>query len=83
MLKSYDVLVVSYKKPKAYRIVTPPIVFRLERNLLVILPLHASDARRPSNGSRDLLLDGVVRCDCSRRDTPSATDVGSPLDLHG
>jgi hypothetical protein len=35
------------------------------------------------NGSRDLLLfDGVVRCDCSGRDTPSATYAGGPLDLH-
>jgi hypothetical protein len=24
-----------------------------------------------------------VRCDCSGRDTPSATDAGSPLDLQG
>jgi hypothetical protein len=52
------------------------IVFRLGRHLLVILPLHASDALRPSNGSRDLfLLDGVARCDCSDRDTPSTTDA--------
>jgi hypothetical protein len=36
------------------------------------------------NGSRDLLLfDGVARCDCSGRDTPSSMDAGSPLDLHG
>jgi hypothetical protein len=28
-------------------IVTTPIVFRLGRHLLVILPLHASDALRP------------------------------------
>jgi hypothetical protein len=35
------------------------------------------DARRPSNGSRDLLLlDKVARCDSSGRDTPSATDAG-------
>jgi hypothetical protein len=34
--------------------------------------------------SRDLiLLDGVARCDSSGRDTPSATDAGGPLDLHG
>jgi hypothetical protein len=65
-------------------IVAIPIVLRLGRNLLVVLPLHASDARRPSNGSRDLLLfDEVARCDSSGRDTPSATDVGSPLDLDG
>jgi hypothetical protein len=36
------------------------------------------------NGSRDvLLLDGVARCDSSGRDTPSATDAGSPLDPDG
>jgi hypothetical protein len=65
-------------------IVAIPIVLRLGRHLLVILPLHASDARRPSNGSRDdLLLDGVARRDSSSRDTPSATDAGGPLDLHG
>jgi hypothetical protein len=47
----------------------------------IVLPLHASDARRPSNGSRDiLLLDGVARCNSSGRDTPSATDA---LDLDG
>jgi hypothetical protein len=64
-------------------IVTPPIVFRIGRHLLVILPLHASDVCRPSNGSRDLLLfDGVVRCNRSGRDTPSATNAGGPLDLH-
>jgi hypothetical protein len=51
---------------------------------LVVLPLHASDARRPSNGSRDFLLfDGVARCDSSGRDTPFATDAGGPLDLDG
>jgi hypothetical protein len=65
-------------------IVATPIVFRLRRHLLVILPLHASDARRPSDGSRDVLLfDGVARCDSSGRDTPSAIDAGGPLDLHG
>jgi hypothetical protein len=65
-------------------IVAPPIVLRLGWHLLVILHLHASDARRPSNGGRDLLLfDGVARCDSSSRDTPSATDAGGPLDLHG
>jgi hypothetical protein len=65
-------------------IVTPPIVFRLGRHLLVIPPLHASDACRLSNGSRHLLLlEGVARCDCSGRNTPSATDAGGPLDLHG
>jgi hypothetical protein len=61
-----------------------PIVFRLGRHLLVILPLHAKDARRPSNGSRDVLLfDGVARCDSSSRDTPSTMDAGGRLDLHG
>jgi hypothetical protein len=65
-------------------IVAPPIVNRLRRNLLVILPLHASDARLPSNGSRDLLLlNGVARCDSSGRDMPSAMNAGGPLDLHG
>jgi hypothetical protein len=65
-------------------VVAIPIVLRLGRHLLVVLPLHASDARRPSNGSRDLLLfDGVARCNSSGRDTPSATDAGGPLDLDG
>jgi hypothetical protein len=65
-------------------IVAIPIVLRLGRHLLVILPLHASDAHRPSNRSRDLLLfDGVARCDRNGRNTPSATDAGGPLDLHG
>jgi hypothetical protein len=65
-------------------IVSPPIVLRLRRHPLIILSLHASDARRPSNGSRDVLLfDGVARCDSSGRDTPSATDAGGPLDLDG
>jgi hypothetical protein len=42
------------------------------------------DARRPSNGHRDLLsFDGVARCDSSGRDAPSATDAGGPLDLDG
>jgi hypothetical protein len=42
------------------------------------------DARRPLNGSRDLLLlDGVVGCDCSGRDTPSAMDAGGPLVHNG
>jgi hypothetical protein len=36
------------------------------------------------NGSRDVLLfDRVARCDSSGWDTPSATDVGGPLDLDG
>jgi hypothetical protein len=63
-------------------VVAIPIVLRLGRHLLVVLPLHASDARRPSNRSRDLLLlDGVARCNSSGRETPSATDAGGPLDL--
>jgi hypothetical protein len=42
------------------------------------------DARRPSNGRRDLLsFDGVARCNSSCWDTPSATDAGGPLDLEG
>jgi hypothetical protein len=65
-------------------VVAIPIVLRFGRHLLVVLPLHASDARRPSNGSRDvLLLDGVARCVSSGRDTHSATDAGGPLDLYG
>jgi hypothetical protein len=61
-----------------------PIVLRFRRQLLVVLPLHATDARRPSSGSRDLLLfDRVVRSDSSGRDTPSAMDAGGPLDLDG
>jgi hypothetical protein len=65
-------------------VVAIPIVLRLGRHLLVILPLHATDACRPLIGSRDVLLfDGVARCDSSGRDTPSAMDAGSPLDLHG
>jgi hypothetical protein len=65
-------------------VVAIPIVLRLRRHLLVVLPLLASDARRLSNRSRDLLLlDGVARCDSSVRDTPSATDAGGRLDLDG
>jgi hypothetical protein len=65
-------------------VIAIPIVLRFGRHLLVILPLHATDARRPSNGSRDLLLfDGVVRCDSSGRDTPTAMDASGPLDLDG
>jgi hypothetical protein len=42
------------------------------------------DARRPSNRRRDLLsFDGVARCNSSGWDTPSAMDVGGPLDLDG
>jgi hypothetical protein len=66
------------------REVAIPVVFRLRQHLLVVFPFHASDARRPSNESRDILLfDGVARCDSSGRDTPSATDAGGPLDLDG
>jgi hypothetical protein len=65
-------------------VVAIPIVIRLRRHILVVFPLHATDARRPWNGSRDLLLfDGVARCDSSGRDTPSTTDAGGPLDLDG
>jgi hypothetical protein len=54
-------------------VVATPIVLRLGRHLLVVFPLHALDARRPLNGSRDLLsFDGGARCDSS-----------GPLDLDG
>jgi hypothetical protein len=63
-------------------VVATPTVLRLGRHLLVVLPLHALDARRSLNGRRDLLFfDGVARCDSSGWDMPSATDVGGPLDL--
>jgi hypothetical protein len=82
------VIISSGGRPRARAtivgVVAIPIVLRLGRHLLVVLPLHASDARRPSNGSRDLpLFDGVARCDSSGRDTPSAMDAGGPLDLDG
>jgi hypothetical protein len=82
------IIISSGGRPRAWAtivgIVAIPIVFRLGRHLLVVLPLHASDPRRPSNGSRDILLfDGVARCDSSGRDTLSATDAGGPLDLDG
>jgi hypothetical protein len=82
------IVISSGGRPRAWAtiigIVATPIVFRLEQHLLVILPLHASDACRPSNGSRDVLLfNGVARCDSSGQDTPSATDASGPLDLHG
>jgi hypothetical protein len=65
-------------------VVATPIVLRLGRCLLVVFPLHATDACQPSNERRDvLLLGGVARCDSSGRDTPSATDAGGPLDLDG
>jgi hypothetical protein len=64
-------------------VVTPPVIFWLGRHLLVVFPLHASDALRPTDGCRDpLLLDVVARCDWPGRDTPSATDADGPLDLH-
>jgi hypothetical protein len=82
------VIISSGGRPRAratiVEVVAIPIVLRLGLHLLVVLPLHASDARRPSNGSRDLLLfDRVPRSDSSGRDTPSAMDVGDPLDLDG
>jgi hypothetical protein len=82
------VIISSGGRPRARAtivgVIAIPIVLRLGKHLLVILPLHASDARRPSNGSRNLLLiDGVARCNSSGRDTPSATDAGGPLDLDG
>jgi hypothetical protein len=75
-------------RPRAWAmtigVVTLPLIFWLGRNLLVILPLHASDALRPTDGSRDpLLLDVVARCSCPSRDMPSAMDESGPLDLHG
>jgi hypothetical protein len=88
LLPNVQIIIISSgSRPRAratiVRVVAIPIVLRLGQHLLVILPLHAMDARRPSNGSRDVLLfDGVVRCDSSGRDMPSATDLGSPLDLH-
>jgi hypothetical protein len=82
------IIISSGGRPRAratiVRVVATPIVFRLGQHLLVVLSLHASDARRPSNGSRDvLLLDGVARCDSFGRDMPSATDAGGPLDIDG
>jgi hypothetical protein len=82
------VIISSGGRPRARAtivgVIATPIVLRLGRHLLVVFPLHALDARRPSNGRRDLLLiDGVARCDSSGRDTTSATDAGGPLDLDG
>jgi hypothetical protein len=82
------VIISSGSRPRArdtiIGLVAIPIVLMLWRHLLAVLPLHASDVRRPSNGSRDLLLfDGVVRSDSSGRDTPSATDAGGSLDHDG
>jgi hypothetical protein len=78
------VIISSGGRPRARAtivgVVAIPIVLRFGRHLLVVFPLHASNARRPSNGSKDfLLLDRVARCDSSGRDTPSA----GPLDLDG
>jgi hypothetical protein len=80
------VIISSGGRPRARAtivgVIATPIFLRLGRHLLAVLPLHALDARRPSNGSRDLLLlDGVARCDSFGRDTPSAMDAGGPLDL--
>jgi hypothetical protein len=82
------VIISSGSRPRARAtiigLIATPIVLRFRRHLLVVLLLHASDARRPSNGSRDLLLfDGVTRCNSSGRDTASAMDTGGPLDLDG
>jgi hypothetical protein len=82
------VIISSGGRPRARAtivgVVATPTIFRLGRHLLVVFPLHALDARRPSNGRRDLLsFDGVARCNSSGRDTPSATDAGDPLDLDG
>jgi hypothetical protein len=69
------IIISSGDRPRAWativKIIAIPIVLRLGRHLFVILPLDATDAHRPSNGSRNiLLLDGVARCDSSGRDTP-------------
>jgi hypothetical protein len=82
------VIISSGGRPRAratiVRVVATPIILRIGRHLLIVFPLHALDACRPSNGRRDLLsFDGVARCDSSGRDTPSATDAGGPLDLDG
>jgi hypothetical protein len=79
------VIISSDGRPRARAaiigVIATAIVLRLRRHLLVVFPLDATDARRPSNGRRDvLLLDGVERCDSSGQDTPSATDAGGPLD---
>jgi hypothetical protein len=89
LFPNVQIIIISFGgRPRAWativRVGAIPIVLRLGRHLLVILPLHATDARRPSNGSRDVLLfDRVARCDSSGRDTPSAMDAGGPLDLDG
>jgi hypothetical protein len=60
------VIISSGGRPRAWAmivgVVATPIILRLGRHLLVVFPLHALDARRPSNGRRDLLsFDRVVR----------------------
>jgi hypothetical protein len=82
------VIISSCGRPRARAtivgVVATSIILRLGRCLLLVFRLHALDARRPSNGRRDLLsFDGVVRCNSSGRDTPSATDADGPLDLDG
>jgi hypothetical protein len=87
LLPNVQIIIISSRsRPRAQAtiigVVAIPIVLRLGRHLLVIIPLHATDVRRLSNGSRDVLLfDGVARSNSSGRDTPSATDAGDPLDL--
>jgi hypothetical protein len=89
LISNVEVVIISSgSRPRARAtivgVVTTPIILRLGRHLLVVFPLHALDARRPSNGRRDLLsFDGVARCNSSGRDTASAMDAGGPLDLDG
>jgi hypothetical protein len=89
LIPNVEIIIVSSSDRSRARativgVVATPIVLRLGRHLLVVLPLHALDARRPSNGRRDLLsFDGVARCNSFDRDTPSATDAGGPLNLDG
>jgi hypothetical protein len=86
LIPNVEFVIVSYGGcPRARAtivgVVATPIILRLGRHLLIVFPLHALDARRPSNRHRDLLsFDGVARCNSSGRDTPSATDAGGPLD---
>jgi hypothetical protein len=45
-------------------VVTPPVIFWLGRHLIVVFPLHASNALQSTDRGRDsLLLDMVARCD--------------------
>jgi hypothetical protein len=87
LIPNVEVVIISSSgRPRARAtivgVVTTPIILRLGRHLLVVFPLHALDACRPSNKRRDLLsFDGVARCDSSGRDTPSATYAGGPLEL--